>query len=82
MGERRWDIVLAPDIRVMLPEADPKTALEQVLAFNHAQNLLDRAIAAVDFRNPARPTVRLTGAIPPTPETGRGDAPATEDNDL
>ncbi|MEO8531168.1 MAG: cell division protein FtsQ/DivIB, partial [Deltaproteobacteria bacterium] len=82
MGDRRWDLVLAPNIRVMLPEAHPEIALEQILAFEQAQNLLDRAVTAVDFRNPARPTVRLTGAIPETPETGRASAPATEDNDL
>jgi cell division protein FtsQ len=81
VGERRWDLVVAPDIRVMLPEHDPKSALEQVLAFDQAQGLLSRAIAAVDFRNPARPTVRLTAILPQTPEAGRPDAPATEDND-
>ena len=81
VGERRWDIVLAPDIRIMLPEHDPSVALEQVLAFDGAQRLTSRDIAAVDFRNPARPTVRLTSALPPTPEAERGDAPATEDND-
>lgn len=59
VGERRWDIVIAPEIRLMLPEAEPVPALEQIIALDEAQGLLDRDIVAVDLRNPARATVRL-----------------------
>lgn len=60
MGERRWDIVLDRDQRIMLPETGAITALEKVMALDAAQDLLPRDIAAVDFRNPRRPVLRLT----------------------
>lgn len=60
VGERRWDIVLDRGQRIMLPELRPVTSLEKVIALDHAQDLLARDIAAVDFRNPHRPVLRLT----------------------
>lgn len=60
VGERRWDVVLDRDQRIMLPEDDPTRALEKVIALNEAQDLLARDIAAIDFRNPRRPVLRLT----------------------
>lgn len=59
VGERRWDLVLDRDQRVLLPEKDPVLALERVLALEEARDLLARDVAVVDMRNPARPTVRL-----------------------
>ena len=59
MGERRWDVVLDRDQRIMLPELAPIDALEQVLALDQAQDLLARDIAAVDMRNAHRPTLRM-----------------------
>lgn len=60
MGERRWDLVLDRDQRIMLPETGPVDALEQVIALNQAQDLLARDLAAIDMRNPRRPTLRMT----------------------
>lgn len=60
MGERRWDMVLDRDVRIMLPERNAVAALEKVIALDQAQDLLARDIAAVDFRNPKRPVIRLT----------------------
>ena len=62
VGERRWDVVLDRDQRIMLPEVDPLGALEKVIALNEAQDLLARDIAAIDFRNPRRPVLRLTNS--------------------
>ncbi|MGR3757677.1 MAG: cell division protein FtsQ/DivIB [Tranquillimonas sp.] len=59
MGERRWDVVLDGDQTILLPETAPVPALEQVLALNQAQDILDRDVVAIDMRNPRRPTVRL-----------------------
>jgi len=59
VGERRWDVVLAGDQVIRLPESDPVRALEQVLALDEAQDLLARDVLAVDMRNPRRPTVQL-----------------------
>lgn len=60
MGERRWDVVMASGQRVLLPEQEPIAALERVIVETQTQELLDRDVALVDMRNPARPTVRLS----------------------
>lgn len=59
VGERRWDVVLDRDQRIMLPEAQPLEAFEKVIALDQAQDLLARDIAAIDFRNPHRPVLRI-----------------------
>ncbi|WP_172293083.1 cell division protein FtsQ/DivIB [Pseudoruegeria sp. HB172150] len=59
MGERRWDVVLDRGQRILLPETEPVTALERVMALDEAQDLLARDLAVVDMRNPTRPTLRL-----------------------
>jgi cell division protein FtsQ len=61
VGERRWDLIVDPSIRLLLPENDPVSAFEQIIALHQAQALLDRDIAAVDLRIPERPTVRMNG---------------------
>ncbi|NGM47401.1 FtsQ-type POTRA domain-containing protein [Rhodobacter sp. SGA-6-6] len=60
MGDRRWDIVLDRDQRILLPAEDPVRALERLLALDHAQEILARDLLAIDLRNDARPTLRLT----------------------
>jgi len=60
MGERRWDLVLDRDQRVLMPETDPEGALAQVIALDGAEDLFNRGVTAVDLRNPDRPTIRLT----------------------
>lgn len=62
VGERRWDVVLDRDQRILLPETGAVRALERVLALNEVQDLLERDVAAVDMRLSARPTVRMTEA--------------------
>jgi cell division protein FtsQ len=59
MGERRWDIVLDRDQRILLPATDPQAALERLIALDAAQPILARDVAAVDLRLPARPVLRL-----------------------
>lgn len=61
-GDRRWDVVLDRDQRILLPEIDPVSALQTVMALDGAQDVLGRDLAAIDMRNPERPTVRLAGA--------------------
>lgn len=60
MGDRRWDIVLDRDQRIMLPAEDPVRALERLLALDQAQDILARDLLAIDLRNDARPTLRLS----------------------
>ncbi|MCE8469082.1 cell division protein FtsQ/DivIB, partial [Rhodovulum sulfidophilum] len=62
MGERRWDVVLDRDQRILLPETGAVAALERVIALEDVSGMLARDIEAVDLRNPERPTLRLTEA--------------------
>ncbi|EEW24247.1 cell division protein FtsQ/DivIB [Rhodobacter ferrooxidans] len=59
MGDRRWDIVLDRDQRILLPATDPVKALERILALDKAENLLARDILTVDLRLQERPVLRL-----------------------
>jgi cell division protein FtsQ len=60
MGDRRWDVVLDRNQRVLLPEKNPVQALERLLALDHAQDLMNRDILTVDLRSDHRPTLRLS----------------------
>jgi cell division protein FtsQ len=59
MGERRWDMVLDRDQRILLPEVDPVAALHRVVALDQAQEMLARDVSVVDMRLGSRPTLRL-----------------------
>jgi cell division protein FtsQ len=60
IGERRWDLILDRNQRVLLPEDNPVQALERLLALDQAQDLMNRDILTVDLRSNHRPTLRLT----------------------
>jgi len=60
IGERRWDLVLDRDQRVMLPERNPVQALERLLALDNVQDIMNRDILTVDLRSDHRPILRLT----------------------
>lgn len=60
MGDRRWDLVLDRDQRILLPETDPLGALDRLMAMNQAQDILARDLAAIDLRNGQKPVLRLT----------------------
>nr|WP_242512058.1 cell division protein FtsQ/DivIB [Rhodobaculum claviforme] len=62
VGERRWDVVLTGDRRILLPETGAVAALERVLAQDQSQELLSRDVVQVDMRLPGRPTVRMSDA--------------------
>lgn len=59
VGQRRWDVVLDRDQRLLLPEIDPSAALQKALHMNAQHDVLARDVSAMDFRNPARPVLRL-----------------------
>ena len=60
MGERRWDIVLDRDQRILLPADNPVAALQRLLTINTTEDLFARDIAAFDLRIGQRPVLRLT----------------------
>ncbi len=59
MGDRRWDLVLDRNQRILLPAENPVAALERLLALDQAEKLLDRDILAIDLRFEQRPVLRL-----------------------
>ena len=59
VGERRWDMVLDRDQRILLPQDQPVEALEALLALNTAADLLTRDITTIGLRVAARPAIRL-----------------------
>jgi cell division protein FtsQ len=59
VGERRWDVVLDRDQRILLPARDALRALERAVAMHLAQDLLDRDVSVVDLRLERRPTLRM-----------------------
>jgi cell division protein FtsQ len=79
VGERRWDLVLDRDQRILLPAAAPVAALEAFLARDLREGLLARDVAAADLRLPARPVLRLTQAGLVTLRRDRGLLPRETD---
>lgn len=59
MGDRRWDVVLDRDQRILLPTDNPVAALDRVIVLHQARDMLDRDVAVVDMRNGDRPTLRM-----------------------
>lgn len=81
MGERRWDIVLDRDQRILLPAENPIAALERLLALDRAEDLLARDILSIDLRSEQRPAVRLAPFALNEARRASGLIPITE-NDL
>ncbi len=59
VGDRRWDLLLDRNLRILLPAENPVAALEALLQQDQAARLLERDLAAIDLRNPDRPVLRL-----------------------
>lgn len=59
VGERRWDLVLDRNQKILLPENNAVAALERLIALDKAEDLLARDILTVDLRNEQRPVLRL-----------------------
>ncbi|PJF08919.1 cell division protein FtsQ/DivIB [Pseudorhodobacter sp. MZDSW-24AT] len=59
VGERRWDVVLDRNQRILLPEEKPIAAIERLIALHQAGDLLGRDILTVDLRTEHRPVLRL-----------------------
>lgn len=59
LGERRWDVIMDRDQRIMLPERGAVQAFERVIALNQVQDMLARDLVVVDMRLNTRPTIRI-----------------------
>jgi len=78
MGDRRWDLVLDRNQRVLLPAEGAVGALQTLLARDAAENLLARDLIAVDLRDPKRPVLRLAPAALDALRIARGITLPTE----
>ncbi|NRB35860.1 MAG: FtsQ-type POTRA domain-containing protein [Rhodobacteraceae bacterium] len=68
VGERRWDLVLDQDQRILLPTQGPVAALQQVIHLQAQDQVLDYAVSHVDMRLPSRPTLRRLALPEPVAE--------------
>ena len=59
ISEDRWDIVLDRSQRISLPSEKPELAVSQFLILNQSENILDKKIERIDFRNKQRLTLTL-----------------------
>ena len=59
IGDRRWDLILDRNQKIMLPEHNAVAALERLIALDRAEDLLARDLLTVDLRNEKRPVLRL-----------------------
>ena len=59
ISEDRWDIVLDRGQRISLPSEKPELAVGQFLILNQSENILDKKIERIDFRNKQRLTLTL-----------------------
>ncbi len=59
---RRWNVVLANGVELLLPQDDPAGALIQAVALDDGHGVFSREIAAIDMRLPNRLVFRLTEA--------------------
>ena len=75
MGDRRWDIMLDRDQRILLPATNPVQAVERLIALDQVQDLMARDILTVDLRNERRPVLRLSPFALEMLRQGRGIAP-------
>ena len=60
LGERRWNLRLDNGVDVRLPEDDPQTAWKRLARLERDHDVLNRAVEAIDLRQPDRLIVRMT----------------------
>ena len=59
IGQRRWDIVLDGNRRILLPAENAVAAAQRANAMCVSESLLARTLEVLDMRNPERPTIRM-----------------------
>ena len=62
VGERRWDLVLDNNLRIMLPQTEFLSAFDRLMLMSQSGALFSDQLS-IDMRLVERPTVRM-GALP------------------
>lgn len=68
VGERRWDLVLDNNLRIMLPQTEFLAAFDRLMLMNHTGSLFSNQLSTIDMRLVERPTFRM-GAVSVDPST-------------
>jgi len=63
VGERRWDLVLDNNLRIMLPQTEFLSAFDRLMLMSQSGALFSDQLSIIDMRLVERPTVRV-GALP------------------
>ena len=59
VGERRWDLILENNVRIMLPQREFLAAFDRLMLMDEAGSLLSGRLSNIDMRLVVRPTVRV-----------------------
>ena len=74
VGERRWDLILENNVRIMLPQREFLAAFDRLMLMNEAGSLLSGSLSNIDMRLVVRPTVRVdTVSVDPLKTNINGD---------
>ncbi len=73
IGQRRWDLQLKNNMRVMLPEGHEAAALQRLSELQASQSLLDRPLVFVDLRLADRLAIRARPSAQVTPDVATPD---------
>lgn len=60
VSQRRWTLKMASGVEVMLPEADPRAAVEKLARLEQEKGVLEKDVVSLDLRVPGKLYVRLT----------------------
>tara|TARA_B100000989_G_scaffold22725_1_gene14860 strand:- start:469 stop:1272 length:804 start_codon:yes stop_codon:yes gene_type:complete len=63
VGERRWDLVLDNNLRIMLPQAEFLAAFDRLMLMSESGSLFSNQLSSIDMRLVERPTVRVGAAL-------------------
>ena len=62
VGERRWDLVLDNNLRIMLPQTEFLAAFDRLMLMSESGSLFSNRLSSIDMRLVERPTVRVGAA--------------------
>ena len=62
VGERRWDLVLDNNLRIMLPQTEFLAAFDRLMLMSESGSLFSNQLSSIDMRLVERPTVRVGAA--------------------
>jgi len=68
VGERRWDVVLDNNLKIMLPQKEFLAAFDRLMLMSQSGPLFSNQLSSIDMRLVERPTIRL-GAVSMDPST-------------